>query len=78
MLRYLIMVVSVSLSALGAVKFLHENPDALETAAVVAKDQIEVHKAKRTTSPKRKRPIRCTEPSGCAPILAGITSRKSC
>lgn len=36
MLRYLIMVVTVSLSALGAVRFLHDNPDVAETAAVVA------------------------------------------
>ncbi|WP_421855568.1 retropepsin-like aspartic protease family protein [Oricola sp.] len=47
MLRYLIMVVTISVSALGAVRFMHDNPDTLDTVAVIAKDRIEAEKAKR-------------------------------
>ena len=47
MLRYLIMVVTISLSALGAVRFMHDNPDALDRVAVVAKDQVEAQRARR-------------------------------
>jgi aspartyl protease family protein len=60
MLRYLIMVVTVSMSALGAVKFLNENPNVVETAAVVAKDQLESHAAQRTTAASRP-PLSGTE-----------------
>lgn len=45
MLRYIILVVSVSVSALSAVAFLRENPEFIDTAAVVVKDRIEARKS---------------------------------
>ena len=41
MLRYLFIVVSVSISALGAVSFLHDNPQVVDTAATVYKDKMD-------------------------------------
>lgn len=50
MLRYLFIVVSVSISALGAVSFLHENPRVLDTAATVYKDKMEAQAARSVAS----------------------------
>lgn len=46
MLRYVLMLVSISISALGAVSFLHENPQVVDTAATVYKDRMEAQSAK--------------------------------
>lgn len=50
MLRYLFVVVSVSISALGAVSFLHENPDVIDTAATVYKDRVESQSARKSAA----------------------------
>lgn len=52
MLRYLVMVVMMSLSALGAVRFLHENPDVVDTATTVVRDSVESREA-RAQQPTR-------------------------
>ena len=45
MLRYIVMVVSVSLSALTAVAYLNDNPELVDTAATVVQDKLEARKA---------------------------------
>jgi len=50
MLRYFVMVVMMSMSALGAVRFLHENPDAVDKAATVMRDTIESREARETAA----------------------------
>lgn len=50
MLRYFVMVVMISISALGAVSFLHDNPQVLDTAATVYKDKMESQAARATAS----------------------------
>jgi aspartyl protease family protein len=50
MLRYLFMVVSVSMSALGAVSFLHENPEFIDTASTVVRDQLETQQARQSVA----------------------------
>ncbi|TCD16089.1 retropepsin-like aspartic protease family protein [Oricola cellulosilytica] len=60
MLRYLFLVFTVSLSALGAVRFLHDNPDVAENAANVAASQPEVpqdNRADRVQENLRERPL---------------------
>jgi len=53
MLRYFVMVVMMSLSALGAVRFLHDNPDVVDTAATVVRDSVETQEARRTAASAR-------------------------
>lgn len=55
MLRYFVMVVMLSVSALGAVRFLHDNPDVVDTAATVVRDSVEVREARRTAAAERTR-----------------------
>jgi aspartyl protease family protein len=50
MLRYLVMVVMMSMSALGVVRFLHENPDVVDTAATVVRDGVESREARQTAA----------------------------
>jgi aspartyl protease family protein len=50
MLRYLVMVVMMSMSALGVVRFLHENPDVVDTAATVVRDSVESREARQTAA----------------------------
>ncbi|MFZ2100606.1 MAG: TIGR02281 family clan AA aspartic protease [Oricola sp.] len=45
MLRYIIMVISVSLSALTAVAYLNDNPELVDTATTVVQDKLEARKA---------------------------------
>ena len=51
MLRYFAMVVMMSISALGAVSFLHDNPQVVDTAATVYKDKMEAQAA-RSAAPE--------------------------
>ncbi|GAB4362913.1 MAG: TIGR02281 family clan AA aspartic protease [Oricola sp.] len=53
MLRYLVMVVMMSVSALAAVRFLHDNPDVVDTAATVMRDTVESREARRTAAQER-------------------------
>lgn len=48
MLRYLFIVVTVSISALTAVSFLHENPQVVETAVTAYKDRTGEQTARAT------------------------------
>lgn len=57
MLRYLFMLVSISLSALAAVSFLHDNPQVVDTAATVYRDRMESQTA-RSREVKAKEPVR--------------------
>lgn len=53
MLRYFVMVVMMSLSALGAVRFLHDNPGTVDTAVTVMRDTMESRGARQTAALER-------------------------
>lgn len=57
MLRYLVLVVMMSMSALAAVQFLNENPDVVDTAATVVRDSVE-SRAARQTAARAQQPSR--------------------
>jgi len=48
--RYIVLVVMISFSALGVVRFLHQNPEAVDKAAVVARDAVEQQQARKTAA----------------------------
>ena len=57
MLRYLFIVVSVSISALGVVSFLNDNPHVVDTAAIALRDRVEADSARRAAV-KPQEPVR--------------------
>jgi hypothetical protein len=77
MLRYFVMVVMMSLSALGAVRFLHDNPDVVDTAATVVRDTWNRARPARPRPAPRSRPASFPAPSGCAPTAPAIMSPSS-
>jgi aspartyl protease family protein len=61
MLRYIVMLVSVSLSALTAVAFLNDNPQFVDTAATVVKDKFESRRASEAVAQQPTRVYSGTE-----------------
>ncbi|QKV19746.1 retropepsin-like aspartic protease family protein [Oricola thermophila] len=57
MLRYVVIAVMMSISALGAVRLLHDKPAIVETAATVVRDSAEARRARETAANSRH-PVR--------------------